>query len=41
MQYLYLVKFSALRRMFMIGLFIVHVMKVTFLMIVLHRRSIQ
>ena len=41
MQYLYLVKGGVLRLMFIVGLFIVNVTKVTFLPIVLHKRSIQ
>ena len=40
-QYLYLVKGGVLRLMFIVGLFIVNVTKVTFLPIVLHKRSIQ
>ena len=40
-QYLYLVKGGVLRLMFIVGLFIVNVTKVTFLPIVLHKRSLR
>ena len=40
-QYLYLMKGGVLRLMFIVGLFIVNVTKVTFLPIVLYKRSLQ